>query len=144
MHDKITMRVALPLNIIVTIFFGFESLLGGICGSLMALIMNPDLDLSGVTRAEGNAYRLFVPFGILWQMFWTPYGRIKHRSFISHGFIIGTFGRVLYLALPLSLLGNIDGWSWQWLLNYQEFITWFIYGLLIADTLHLIADGWKI
>ncbi len=39
---------------------------------------------------------------------WKPYQKaIKHRSIWSHGPLIGTIGRILYLGLWLSLFGLI-------------------------------------
>ncbi len=60
------------------------------------LIFGPDLDLYSFHYQRWGKLRW------LWQ----PYQRaIKHRSIWSHGPLIGTMGRVLYLSLWLALLG---------------------------------------
>jgi uncharacterized metal-binding protein len=62
------------------------------------LIFGPDLDLYSFH---------YKRWGILRWM-WRPYQKaIKHRSIWSHGPIIGTIGRILYLSLWLGLFGLI-------------------------------------
>ena len=60
------------------------------------LILGPDLDLYSVH---------YKRWGML-RWLWRPYQQaIKHRSIWSHGPIIGTIGRILYLSLWLGLVG---------------------------------------
>jgi uncharacterized metal-binding protein len=60
------------------------------------LIFGPDLDLYSFHYQRWGKLR--------WL--WRPYQKaIKHRSIWSHGPIIGTIGRILYLSLWLSLVG---------------------------------------
>jgi uncharacterized metal-binding protein len=62
------------------------------------LIFGPDLDLYSFH---------YKRWGMLRWM-WRPYQQaIKHRSIWSHGPIIGTIGRILYLSLWLGLFGLI-------------------------------------
>jgi uncharacterized metal-binding protein len=62
------------------------------------LIFGPDLDLYSFH---------YKRWGMLRWM-WRPYQKaIKHRSIWSHGPIIGTIGRILYLSLWLGLFGLI-------------------------------------
>ncbi len=70
------------------------------------LIFGPDLDLYSFH---------YKRWGIL-RWLWRPYQKaIKHRSIWSHGPIIGTVGRILYLGLWLGLAGvlylNISQWA---------------------------------
>jgi uncharacterized metal-binding protein len=77
-------------------------------------MFGPDLDIHS---------RQFIRWGWL-RWIWIPYQKtLRHRSIFSHGPVIGTTLRVVYLAnwlLLLGLLGLIvaqlwwgDEWSWQ-------------------------------
>jgi uncharacterized metal-binding protein len=60
------------------------------------LIFGPDLDLYSIH------YKRWGKLRWLWQ----PYQQaLKHRSIWSHGPIIGTIGRIIYLSLWVGLLG---------------------------------------
>jgi uncharacterized metal-binding protein len=60
------------------------------------LIFGPDLDLYSIHYKRWGKLR--------WL--WKPYQQaLKHRSIWSHGPIIGTLGRIIYLSLWVGLLG---------------------------------------
>ncbi len=60
------------------------------------LIFGPDLDLYSIH------YKRWGKLRWLWQ----PYQQaLKHRSIWSHGPIIGTLGRIIYLSLWVGLVG---------------------------------------
>jgi uncharacterized metal-binding protein len=60
------------------------------------LIFGPDLDLYSFHYKRWGIFRYL----------WRPYQQaIKHRSIWSHGPIVGTIGRILYLGLWLGLVG---------------------------------------
>jgi uncharacterized metal-binding protein len=60
------------------------------------LIFGPDLDLYSIH------YKRWGKLRWLWQ----PYQQaLKHRSIWSHGPIIGTIGRIMYLSLWVGLVG---------------------------------------
>lgn len=62
------------------------------------LVFGPDLDLYSFHYKRWGKLR--------WL--WRPYQRaIKHRSIWSHGPLVGTIGRILYLSLWLGLAGAI-------------------------------------
>jgi uncharacterized metal-binding protein len=83
-HDQATRRLALPFGLLWAPWLG---LVGG-------LWLSPDLD----TRSR--ATNRWGPLGWLW---W-PYRRgLSHRSLFSHSPVIGTAGRLIYLALALLL-----------------------------------------
>ncbi len=99
-HDRITMY-ALPLVTGVTFWqthSGNLTLLvagGFIFGGLM---FGPDLDIYSVQ---------FQRWGFL-RWIWLPYQKsLRHRSFLSHGPIIGTTLRVVYLTCLLAILAII-------------------------------------
>ncbi len=62
------------------------------------LWLSNDLDI------DSRIYRRWGPFRFLWY----PYQKlVPHRSWLSHGFVIGPLGRVVYLyaMVELTLLG---------------------------------------
>ncbi len=63
---------------------------------MSGLIFGPDLDLYSIHYKRWGKLR--------WL--WRPYQQaLKHRSIWSHGPIIGTIGRIIYLSLWVGLLG---------------------------------------
>jgi uncharacterized metal-binding protein len=118
-HDRITLW-SLPIVAGVT----FERTQSGELTLLVAsgfllggLMLGPDLDI------HSRQYRRWG--GLRWL--WLPYRKyVRHRSFLSHGPLIGTTVRLLYLAVWLSglglgvilgvsivyqLIGNIADWT---------------------------------
>ncbi len=60
------------------------------------LMFGPDLDIYS---------QQYKRWGIL-RWIWLPYRRsLRHRSIFSHGAIIGTIGRILYLGIWIALFG---------------------------------------
>lgn len=117
-----------------------------ICGAYLfsGLMFGPDLDIYSVQYKRWGYLR--------WM--WLPYQKvIKHRSLLSHGLIIGTTLRLLYLAAWISLLailglsiGQLWGFRWNWL-NLEEIaykstpgaIALFV-GLEIGAISHIVSD----
>lgn len=109
------------------------------------LMFGPDLDIYSVQ---------YKRWGLL-RWLWIPYQKtLKHRSLLSHGLIIGTTVRLLYLAFWLSLLGIFvvgiaEVWgdvSWNWQLGAQlakkyiyELLALFI-GLELGAISHILSD----
>ncbi len=96
-HDRITMY-ALPFVAGITFWQTRSSnatllVAGGfLFGGLM---FGPDLDIYSVQ---------FQRWGFL-RWIWLPYQKsLRHRSFLSHGPIIGTILRILYLGCLLAIL----------------------------------------
>ena len=99
-HDRITLwglplvltaafylTLDIPLTVIVCIGF----LLGG-------FMMGPDLDIHSIQ------YRRWGPL----RWIWLPYQKmLKHRSQLSHGPIIGTLIRVMYLGTCIGVFSLI-------------------------------------
>ncbi|HBB36142.1 MAG TPA: metal-binding protein [Cyanobacteria bacterium UBA9273] len=115
-HDRITLW-SLPVVTGVTLALTRRSDLtllvsGGFLFS--GLMFSPDLDLYS---------RAFKRWGWL-RWIWLPYQKaMRHRSVFSHGLLIGTTLRVLYLTLWIVALGGLGlvifqlfqdiPWSWQ-------------------------------
>ncbi|MCC5617357.1 metal-binding protein [Nostoc sp. CHAB 5836] len=150
-HDRITMYT-LPLVAGITLWQTRSSnatllVAGGfLFGGLM---FGPDLDIYSVQ---------FQRWGFL-RWIWLPYQKsLRHRSFLSHGPIIGTILRVLYLACLLAILAIFvltiaqklwnRSFSWQdlagivgrSLLQYDtEYIAFFL-GLELGAMSHSLSD----
>lgn len=118
-HDRITW-ICLPL--ILTTFlvftkrldFTFLASLGFLFSGLM---FGPDLDIYSIQ---------YQRWGFL-KFMWLPYQKtLKHRSFFSHGFIIGTIIRICYLSFLLLisffLLVAIAKFFFSWELHWQKYI----------------------
>ncbi len=88
----------------LTLLVSGSFLLGG-------LMFGPDLDIYS---------RQYQRWGWL-RWIWLPYQKsLHHRSFLSHGPLIGTALRLLYFAswvamfAALVLIAGKVGWGWQW------------------------------
>ncbi|WP_026736386.1 metal-binding protein [Fischerella sp. PCC 9605] len=150
-HDRITLW-ALPFVAGVTFVqthSGNLTLL--VAGGFMfgGLMFGPDLDIYS---------RQYQRWGLL-RWIWIPYQKsLRHRSFLSHGPIIGTTLRVLYLgsiAVIVAIVGlaiaqklGNRSWSWQvWsetvgrsLTNHStEFLALFL-GLELGAMSHSLSD----
>jgi len=79
----------------------------------------------------------------IWLLFWLPYARaMAHRAYLSHAPVIGTAGRLAYLAIPLLVvawiaginLADIPAWAWRILAGVAL-------GLAISDMAHAVMDA---
>ncbi len=94
-HDQATRRLALPFGLLWAPWLGLVGVAVAAVAFLVGgLWLSPDLD----TRSR--ATQRWGPLAWLW---W-PYRRgLSHRSLFSHSPVIGTAGRLIYLALALLL-----------------------------------------
>ena len=94
-HDQATRRLALPFGLLWAPWLGLVGVAVAAGAFLVGgLWLSPDLD----TRSR--ATQRWGPLAWLW---W-PYRRgLSHRSLFSHSPVIGTAGRLIYLALALLL-----------------------------------------
>ncbi len=151
-HDRITW-ICLPLIILISLLIIKSPNLTVIVGMAFVfsgLMFGPDLDI------YSQQYKRWGWFKFIWR----PYQKaLKHRSFFSHGFIIGTLIRVLYLFLVLffcaifivAIAQIIAGFSWHWqkifILSYtnltnqypSEALALFV-GLELGAMSHYLAD----
>lgn len=150
-HDRITLW-SLPIVTGLTIALTRSSNLTLLVSSgflFSGLMLSPDLDLNS---------RPFQRWGWL-RWIWIPYQKmLKHRSIYSHGLVIGTTLRVLYLAcwmlcLAMLIVGVVQLFQdvpWRWygfaqevgysLNNYQaEWIASFA-GLELGAMSHSVSD----
>jgi uncharacterized metal-binding protein len=150
-HDRITLwslPVVTGLTLATTQSGNLALIVSG--GFLFSgLMFSPDLDLKSLP---------FKRWGWL-RWIWIPYQKaMRHRSLFSHGPLIGTTLRVLYLTAWIALVGILIlgvvqlfrdvPWSWRQfgqevervLVNYQaECIALFV-GLELGAMIHSVSD----
>ncbi len=81
------------------------------------LMFGPDLDIYSIQ---------YKRWGVL-RYIWLPYRRLlRHRSLFSHGLILGTTIRIVYLLIVVSLLAifivAIAQLIWGFYWNWQQFV----------------------
>jgi len=158
-HDQATRRLALPFGLLWAPWLGLVGVAVAAGAFLVGgLWLSPDLD----TRSR--ATHRWGPLAWLW---W-PYRRgLSHRSLLSHSPVIGTAGRLTYLALALLLValvaqgvtalaagssplrggtlvaGAQAGHHWLGVLWQQQrpLVLVALLGLEASSWLHLLQDG---
>lgn len=157
-HDRITLWT-LPA---VTLGIGLLSRDAGITLAVSWAYLFSGLMFSGDLDIRSRQYQRWL--GLRW--IWLPYRKaMRHRSLWSHGPIVGTVGRVVYLGiwlglLTLGILGvgyGLNLWDWTpqiwmgWLrkqlLLQAELWLWIGLGLELGSTNHSLSDwtisAWK-
>lgn len=158
-HDRITFWGLPPLMGLTYLLSGKIDLTLILVGSYLfsGLMFGPDLDIHSVQYNRWGIIR-----GI-----WLPYRfLLKHRSFFSHGFVIGTLLRLLYLGSILTLVAILGvaiaqliwGFDWNWqqfthrlieliMTEYLQEAIAFTIGLELGAMSHAISDyldsAWK-
>jgi len=151
LHDRITLW-CLPLvagsTFSLTKSSDFTLLTTG--GFLFSgLMFGPDLDIHS---------RHFIRWGWL-RLLWIPYQKtVRHRSVWSHGLIVGTVFRLLYLSLWIALFTGLGSafayWVWgvrvdwghwggltiQVAYNYWGQVLALLLGLELGAISHVAAD----
>lgn len=133
MHDRSILFTSSAVILIGVSYAGLE--LGAVAGASYFLggwLLSPDLDLKS---------RPWKRWGLL-RILWLPYQQIPHRHWLSHGVIVGSLGRLLYVAallIPLWVL--FPGLSQiEWEITLEKAIALFI-GLELSALNHLLLDG---
>jgi len=98
-HDQATRRLALPFGLLWAPWLGLTGVAVAALAFLVGgLWLSPDLD------THSRATKRWGPLAWLW---W-PYRRgLSHRSLVSHSPVIGTAGRLTYLALVSLLIAAL-------------------------------------
>ncbi len=123
-HDRITFSL-LPVVLLASYLATrqwYLSLLVGAGVLFGGLMFGPDLDIHSVQYKRWGLFR--------WL--WLPYRwSLRHRSFWSHGFLVGTALRLFYLILLLVLVLVIPTAIaiFTWKLEHQTFTSAFFQGL---------------
>jgi uncharacterized metal-binding protein len=151
-HDRITLW-GLPWVAGITFAITRDSKITLITSSAFlfsGLMFGPDLDIYS---------RQFQRWGKL-RWIWLPYQKkLRHRSYLSHGAIVGTTIRLLYLGCILVLFSTVTvaiaqsivGFAWNWqnfakqifqsiYYNYQEEAIALFVGLEVGAMSHSFSD----
>lgn len=97
-HDRITLWISPLVAGLTWVLTQSDRLTLITVGTFLAggLLLSPDLDIRS---------RPYKRWGWL-RWLWLPYQKsIRHRSWLSHGWIIGTLLRLVYLGFWISLFG---------------------------------------
>ncbi|WP_228024249.1 metal-binding protein [Synechocystis salina] len=152
-HDRITLGATPAVMAIAFISTGSArlTLLMAIAFGFSGLMFGPDLDIHSCQYKRWGWLRWI----------WLPYRRfIPHRSPLSHGFLIGTMLRLLYLScwLLLAALGmgivlvllqklsleRLQGVDWlslgQWVQNHRGELVIIFLGLEAGAMAHSLSD----
>jgi uncharacterized metal-binding protein len=135
-HDR-SIYFATPIVFGVGIsYFGIElGLIAGAAHYVGGLMFSPDLDLVS---------RPYKRWGLL-RFIWLPYQRLipRHRHWLSHGPVIGSIVRLLYLAALVSPIWLVFPslqqvqWSGVTAPNAMAFFC----GVELSALNHLLLDG---
>jgi uncharacterized metal-binding protein len=116
-HDSITLW-CLPIVTGGTWFYTHSPALAIVTtGSYLfaGLMFGPDLDI------YSHQYKRWGPL----RWLWLPYRQLfRHRSVYSHGFLIGTVLRILYVTGLLLVAMSFGILGWAIALHYQGVMTW--------------------
>ena len=142
-HARASLFAAIPTGITIGVATGDACAgIAATTGCLAGILLTPDLDQIGISKSEWALVRRLGPIGFLWMAFWALYARLlPHRHWLSHAPVIGTLGRLAYLAVPSVVLWLVLGcpgihlppWGPNALLGG-------IAGLIVSDTLHWFFD----
>lgn len=114
-HDRITLWM-LPFIVGLCYLITHDGELTLLCSGgffFSGLMFGPDLDIYSIQFKRWGIFRYL----------WLPYQKLlHHRSFFSHGLIIGTIIRIIYLsvclfvvsALSIAILQLFWGFDWNW------------------------------
>ena len=107
-------------------------------GCLLGIPLTPDLDQENLGMSERWIIKHTLGLGYLFVMFWYPYARsIPHRSIWSHLPLIGTLGRLLYMAVPVAVALAL---GWKPPAVDPEFGVALVSGLALSDAAHWALD----
>jgi uncharacterized metal-binding protein len=131
-HDIIT-AISTPI-----LGFGFYTIIGDIKTTAIfivaflfsSLMFNGDLDV------KSRPYRRWWILRIIWK----PYQKIfEHRSIWTHGIIVGTVVRLVYLSPFVFGLGMLLNLTYPQHLNWTLIII-ILVGLEFGNSVHTISD----
>lgn len=130
-HDTITYLLLIFLIPISLLYIGVNiySLIFIVSYIFAGLMFNGDLDCESKPYYRWKVFRLI----------WIPYQSLfKHRSVFTHGIIIGTLIRLLYILIIPLIFYFHEIINFVWL--YPKFFVFLLCGLEIGSISHIVAD----
>lgn len=130
-HDLITNILGILVIFFTFVFNGFniESGLIIIFFYFAGYMFNGDLD------TNSRAYNRWWVF----KMIWIPYQLLfSHRSIFTHGFIVGTLMRLIYVFIIPFIF--FSGEIIDFFVNQTNFIIFALVGMEIGAMSHTLAD----
>lgn len=133
-HDKITFTLLPIIGIITYLILNdfIETLIIIILYLFSSLMFNGDLD------TNSKPYNRWF----ILKMIWIPYQLMfKHRSIFTHGIIIGTIIRVIYIGIiPLIYYFLYSDFNFNVENIKISYIIMIFIGLELGSTIHTISD----
>ena len=156
-HDKLTVVTAAAGAAAYLAFVPRHDFVGAALGVgaylFSGFYLSDDLDTKSVS------YKRWGPF----RWLWLPYQRmVPHRSWVSHGLVVGPIVRVAYFlvvtwGLARMILWGVDrlgaavnrdaviNGAWQasftWMLAHPAWTWWTVAGLVAGGVTHSVADA---
>lgn len=154
-HAKVTLYVGLPMSLALTtcsaLWLGAEGPFWIPVGTLLGLLMHPDLDQPILDTSEHKILRWTFGFGSFWiGMFYGYAILFPHRSIWSHFPFLSTAIRMLwfwlqYVVRVFFVYFVVSSWSGRYesLPLFPPLLpTLYVFiGLSIPDFLHWVLDG---
>lgn len=133
-HDR-AIYFTTPVVGIIASQYGLEvAVIAASAHLLGGLMLSPDLDLRS---------RPYKRWGLL-RWLWIPYQRLipRHRHWLSHGVIVGSVVRLVYLAAWVSPLWLVFPGISQvhWAVDWGKVLAFFC-GVELSALNHLLLDG---
>jgi uncharacterized metal-binding protein len=145
-HAAMSIVAAFPVALAAREVGGDGAALAAGAGCAAGVLLTPDLDQLTINKGEWAVVKYLPVIGWGWLALFDLYARaLPHRSPLSHWPLVGTAGRLAYLAL----------WGWlAWLAlgrppltvsaEALRLLAWAAAGLAVSDALHWAMDvSWK-
>lgn len=132
-HDKITLLLTPIIAFGAWWFFGVYGIIAAIAFLFSGLMFNGDLDL----KSQVYNRWLFL------KWIWLPYQQFGHRSIWTHGVILGTLIRVLWVVVPTCIIMYFCGTAQlilPFVLQYQIPFLYALIGLELGNISHTFMD----
>ena len=130
-HDAISV-VFLPILVTILYFIGLSlipMIIISVAYLFASFMFNGDLDI------QSKPYNRWL----ILKWIWLPYrSMISHRSILSHGIIIGTIVRLIYIGIIPLIFMYLYGFDFTIL--YDMNVLYALIGLECGSTLHTISD----
>ena len=132
-HDKVTIFLAPIIFIGAWWFLGYLAVILALAFLFSGLMFNGDLDINS------QVYNRW--FLLKWM--WLPYRNFGHRSVWTHGPIVGTLIRLLWVLVPTSLIMYFCGvlpLMGPFIMQYKYEIALLCGGLEVGSISHTFMD----